>query len=113
MPFPAQAASPRDAMVFVANTFTALSDFQITSGERVALKPLLSADGTLPISPNLDEEDIDEEFISALGTIHHNPHINFDANMFVCSFDEETISDNSKRRKREDLTSSGFHSPSP
>uniref|UniRef100_A0A803MTL1 Zinc knuckle CX2CX4HX4C domain-containing protein n=1 Tax=Chenopodium quinoa TaxID=63459 RepID=A0A803MTL1_CHEQI len=71
---------------------------RVSSGDKIILNP------PAPEGPNttLEEDDLDETFFNALGIIHHNPDVNFDADMSFSSPSLETKSDNSKRRKRDD-----------
>lgn len=102
-----------DAVVPTSNIFSALGDFQVTSGAGIDLNPGLSNTVVLPDSSINEEADLEEDFIAALGIIHHNPNVNFDAEMSLCSSDDEACSENSKRRKREEMEASSIFSPSP
>lgn len=102
-----------DVVVLTANVFSALGEFQVTSGARIDLNSGLSNTVILPDYSNNEEADLDEDFIAALGIIHHNPNVNFDAEMSLCLSEDDACSENSKRRKREDMEASSVFSPSP
>ncbi|KMT17780.1 hypothetical protein BVRB_2g035260 [Beta vulgaris subsp. vulgaris] len=60
------------------------------------------------------DDDIDAAFLQALGVIHHNPHLSFDAEMSdqlspvltsPVAAGPHSPRDVTKRRKREDATS--------
>lgn len=93
-------------MVPTSNVFTVLGDFHVTSGVGIDLNPEISNTVVLPDTSNNDEED--EEFNATLGIIHHNPNVNFDADMSMFSSEDEACSNNSKSRKREDMEAFGF-----
>lgn len=75
--------------------------------------PPLSATDTLPLSSAQEDDDLNDEFISTLGVIHHNPNINFDAEMSAFSSDDKASCDVSKRRKRDVMDASPFNTLSP
>uniref|UniRef100_A0A803M8A4 Uncharacterized protein n=1 Tax=Chenopodium quinoa TaxID=63459 RepID=A0A803M8A4_CHEQI len=72
---------------------------EVSSGDKITLNPpALEGPNT-----TLEEDDLDEAFFNALGIIHHNPDVNFDADMSFSSPSlKPTKSNNSKRRKRDD-----------
>lgn len=100
----------------LANAFTSLTDFQVNSEDGVHLHPQ-----TLDILPtpdpgytNVTEDDLDDEFLTALGVIHHNDHITFDDEMTDLSPSiEDILNDSQKRRKREDFKDPQQPSPMP
>lgn len=60
--------------VDIFNSFAPIADFQISSGEKVSLFPP-STEG-IEEDKGLDESEINEAFLNALGVMHQNPNIN-------------------------------------
>ncbi|KMT00174.1 hypothetical protein BVRB_1g019920 [Beta vulgaris subsp. vulgaris] len=106
---------PLPATITTANAFATLAEFQISCDEGFCLQPPaadLPSPGLLEQATDpIPDDDIDEAFLQALGVIHHNPHLSFDADMIdqfspvvgsPSSAGLQSPRDNTKRRKRED-----------
>ncbi|KMT17832.1 hypothetical protein BVRB_2g033690 [Beta vulgaris subsp. vulgaris] len=105
--------------ISTANAFESLTEFQINAEDNVQLHPPLHSH-PLPeteATPPLDEDDLDDEFLGALGVVHHNPNLLLDADMteggsvaanLVVAPGDSTAPDGLKRRKQDD-----FEAPSP
>ena len=104
---------PHSPSLPTSNAFATLADFQMSCGEGFCLQPPVAeppqADETL--SP-LPEDYLDEAFLQALGVIHHNPQLAFDAEMTECLSPTSSPSTSAmpstnatKRRKRDDVDS--------
>lgn len=70
-------------MVVITNTFAFLAEFQINNNDGMQLNPPILSPTIMHHDLNVNEpnDEIDEEFLNALGIIHHNPNVLFDANM--------------------------------
>ena len=110
---------PTTSPLPTTNAFATLAEFQISCDEGFCLQP--PPVETLPPGhldhvpdPTSDDDDIDAAFLQALGVIHHNPHLSFDAEMSdqlspiitsPTSAGPQSPRDTTKRRKREDAAS--------
>ncbi|KMT07258.1 hypothetical protein BVRB_6g148910 [Beta vulgaris subsp. vulgaris] len=103
---------PPSPTVTTANAFATLAEFQISCDEGFQLHPPRAdpppagAEDSLLALP---EDDIDDAFLQALGVIHHNPQLSFDAEMteFLspATATPGSPKDTTKRRKRDDVAS--------
>ncbi|KMT13338.1 hypothetical protein BVRB_4g084790 [Beta vulgaris subsp. vulgaris] len=67
-----------------ANAFSTLAEFQISCNEGFRLQPPIAAPNATDVEDAINvvnENEIDEAFLQALGVIHHNPHLSFEAEM--------------------------------
>lgn len=68
---------------WLSAAFSSVAEFQIYNYDGMQLNPPILSPTIMHHDLNVNEpnDEIDEEFLNALGIIHHNPNVLFDANM--------------------------------
>lgn len=120
--FPQLPLPPPASLLPIPNAFNSLSEFQISGDNGIQLNPpattlsLAQVDtSTIPASSD-DDDDLDDDFIKALGVIHQAPLVGFDADMTkilssCCSPNTEDSSGKNSLKHRRKEDSDGPPSP--